>query len=693
MATAPLVRPLKESDGRAMALIIAGGIFLATALLFARACENQFVNYDDPDYVTANAHVLAGLNAAGLRWAVTAQAASNWHPLTWVSHMLDVSLFGKNPAGHHATSVLLHACNAALAFLALRRLTGSRWTSALAALLFAWHPLRVESVAWVAERKDVLSSVFFFAVLWGYAGYAERRNRGNLGIAWYAFVALMFALGLLAKPMLVTLPGVLLLLDVWPLRRLQPTAVTRPRRSMVAMVALLIVEKLPLFVLSGASCVVTYFAQQHGGAVTAALTLDTRLANAVISVFRYIGLFFWPSNLAALYPHPGPGAWSPVLIGLALVALIGITAAAWYWRRRLPWLLVGWFWFLGMLVPVIGIVQVGIQAIADRYTYLPALGLEWMLLWTARDLFGPAVRSAGAAVVGLLGALAVLTVAQIGVWRNSLVLFNHTIAVAGDGNYLAYDNRGIAWGDRGETDKAVADFEHALELNATYPNANNNLARVLADRGQLTEAIALYRTALQAKPDMLEVHNNLANALSDAGQIDAAIEHYRYVLDRAPEHLNALNGYAVALASKGQLGDAEKQLRHVLELDPSNTSAISNLGNVCAIQGRRQEAEQLFRRALQLQPNDARTWYNLGNVLTEQGRLEEAVTSFERAVQLAPVNPDAYAALGTALTRLGRPQEAIPHLRRALQQRPNFPQASAWLQAAEKAATPHVNAK
>ncbi len=693
MANAPVVRPRRGRDSRAIALIIAATIFLATALLFARACENQFVNYDDPDYVTNNAHVLAGLNAAGLRWAVTAQAASNWHPLTWVSHMLDVSLFGKNPAGHHATSVLLHAGNAALAFLALRRLTGSRWTSALAAVLFACHPLRVESVAWVAERKDVLSSLFFFAALWGYAGYAACRNRGQTGIASYALVALMFVLGLLAKPMLVTLPGVLLLLDVWPLRRLDATLSTGERRSTGAMLLSLVAEKIPLFLLSAASCVVTYFAQQHGGAVTAALTLDTRLANAVVSVFRYIGLFFWPSNLAALYPHPGPGAWPPALVAVAVVALIGITWAAWHFRRRLPWLLVGWLWFLGMLVPVIGIVQVGIQAIADRYTYLPALGLEWMLLWTARDVFSPTIRSAGAAVVGLLSALAMLTIAQIGVWRNSLVLFNHTVAVAGDGNYLAYDNRGIAWGDRGESDKAIADFEHALELNPAYPNANNNLARVLADRGQLAEAIAHYRTALQAKPDMLEVHNNLANALSDAGQIDAAIEHYRYVLDRAPEHLNALNGYAVALASKGELADAEKQLRHGLELDPNNTSAISNLGNVCAIQGRRDEAEKLFRRALELQPNDARTRYNLGNVLTEQGRLEEAVASFERAVQLAPVNPDAYAALGTALTRLGRPQEAIAYLQRALQQRPNFPQARAWLQAAEKAAVPRANAK
>jgi tetratricopeptide (TPR) repeat protein len=657
---------------------MAAALLVLTLLLFAPACANGFVNYDDPDYVTANPHVQAGLTAGGIRWALTAEAASNWHPITWMSHMLDATLFGTSAAGHHATSVLLHALNAALAFVVLHQLTGAFWRSALAAAVFAVHPLRVESVAWVAERKDVLSGFLFFVCLWAYAMYASQRRRGHFRPLAYVACVVAFALGLLAKPMLVTLPFVLLLLDYWPLQRFKAEALGRSARS-------LIVEKLPLFALTIASCVITYLAQRQGGAVSVELPVSARLANAIVGVARYLGLFAWPSNLSALYPHPGH--WPAAVVFLAAVLALALSGLAWSQRNHRPWVLVGWLWFVGMLLPVLGVVQVGLQSIADRYTYLPALGLELAVLWTAGPWIGRA-KTRIVTVIAVLGAAATLTLAQIGVWKNSLVLFNHTIAVAGDGNYLAYDNRGLAWDEIGEPEKAKADYERALEINPSHAEANNNLGRMLAARGQLSEAIAHYRTAVAASPDKREVHNNLANALADAGLVDEAITHYRYVLDREPNHVNALNGLAGAFAAKGQLADAEKQLRRVLELDPNNASATSNLGNLYGMLGRYAEARATFETSLARNPDDARTLYNLGVVLLQTHQDAAAVEKLTRAIQLAPLNPDAHTLLGGTLLRLGQRTEAIAHLKTALQQRPNSPQAQAWLQAAEQDTAP-----
>lgn len=681
-----------RSEQKTAARTLAAALFVLTVLIFARACTNGFVNYDDPDYVTANSRVLAGLSPDGVRWALTAQEASNWHPLTWMSHMTDVSLFGRVAGGHHATSVLLHALNAALAFVVLRRLTGAIWPSAIVAAWFAWHPLRVESVAWISERKDVLSAFWFFVSLWCWTHYAERRGgRSDLATAnasaaagftvtysgsgwgWYALALAAFALGLTAKPMLVTLPCVLLLLDYWPLCRFQRDGAVPLWRSTAA----LLIEKLPFFALVTLSCILTYAAQKHGGSVSNVLDFAARLENALVAVLLYVGLLLWPAKLAPLYPHPG--AWPAALVVSAAAFIACVSVLAWLQRRRQPWLLVGWLWFLGMLVPVLGLVQVGLQSMADRYTYLPSLGFGLAAVWAWRHAGFPRPAWAGAIA---FAALAVTTIVQTGVWRDSLTLFSHTIAVAGENNYLAYDNRGIAWGDAGEPEKAIADYRQSLAIHPTYANANNNLARALAEQGRLHEAVPLYRAALKAKPDDVEIHNNFANALADAGNVAEAMEHYRFVLARNPNHANALNGYAVALASTGQLAEAEKQFRRVLELDPSNRSATSNLGNVYALLGRHADAESVYRQVLASEPKDDRSWINLGNVLLQQGRFADAVAAFSRAVSLRPTHPDAQAALGFAYLRTGQREEAIRHLQLALQQRPDFPQAKAWLDAA-----------
>ena len=662
--------------------LIALGLLLGTWLLFARAIPHPFVNYDDPDYVTANAHVRAGLAWESVKWAFGSADVSYWHPLTWLSHMLDWQLFGDNAHGHHATSVAWHGVNAALAFLVLRRLTGAVGLSALAAAVFAWHPLRVESVAWISERKDVLSGFFWLLTLWAYAGYVEARRArsegggrshaaaAKVGVArtvWWRYAATLaaFTAGLASKPMLVTLPVVLLIVDFWPLGRLG-----RERWGV------LIAEKIPFFILSAIVSRITVVAQTNVGTLSDVLPLDARLANAAVAVARYLGKFFAPANLAVLYPHPG--YW----LGLAVAAAAGliavIFAVAWWQRRARPWVLAGWLLFLFALLPASGVVQVGIQAMADRYTYVPMFGVTLAVLWTLRGyIAGP--RAQRLAVIVLL-ALAVRTWHQLDAWRDSLTLFHRTLAVT-ENNYLAHNNRGLALATAGRTEAALADYRAALAILPTHAESNNNLGHLLAQLGRPAEALPYYRAALAAQPTQLEAHNNLGNALSDLGQLDAAIAAYRHVLERDPRHLNARNGYGVALAMQGDLAAATTEFEAVLRLDPANVGAHSNLGNIRAMTGRREEARDHYQRALTTQPDDARTLFNLGMVQRELGQLAPAAENLRRAVALAPVNPDAHTALGTVLAQLGRRDEALRHLQLALQQRPGYAPAQAALQA------------
>ena len=653
---------------------IAGALFLGTVLLFSRVIDRDFgfVNYDDPDYVTTNRVVQQGLTMAGVKWAFTTGAVSNWHPLTWVSHQLDWSLFCGDARGHHATSVVWHALNAALAFAALRRLTGALWTSAFCAALFAWHPLRVESVAWVAERKDVLSGFFWFATLWAYAVYQERRRTAGRGAGWFYGLALTtLALGLLAKPMLVTLPAVLLLLDFWPTRRFAAET-TRG----------LLLEKLPFFALAAASCVVTYSVQRDGGAVSLALSFSGRLSNAVVAVVRYVGSFLWPFDLAVLYPHPGYWPAKKVAASLAIVA--ALTAVAWVRRRRQPYLAVGWLWFLGTLVPVIGLVQVGLQSMADRYTYVTMFGLHVAGLWALRAaVVTPAARRVGGLVgVGLLAAGAIRTWDQQGVWKNSLTLFDHAIAVT-ERNYLAFNNRGIYLCEVGRVEEGMADYRRALAIRADYPEANNNLARMLGQQGRSGEAVPMLRVAVRGKPDSLEARNNLANALSDTGAVAEAMEQYAFILEREPQHVDALTNSGVALAMQGKVDEARLRMEAALRVAPNNLSALSNLGNVYALLGRRDEAITQYRRTIALSPGDARAHHNLGNALGEAGQWAEAAASYARAVVAAPANAESRAHLGLAYARLGRREEALRELRAASAQQPDYAAAKAWLQAVE----------
>ncbi len=671
--------PGKDTSDRRRVAWICMVLFAGTLLVFGRSIGNGFVNYDDPDYVTKNVHVQEGLGWDGVQWAFSSGGASNlWHPLTWVSLMTDWTLFGADPRGHHAVSLGWHALNAVLVFLLLRRLTGSLWPSALCAALFAWHPLRVESVAWVSERKDVLSGFFGLSALWAYANYALAMP-DNRALArryyWLAFGA--YALGLMCKPMIVTLPGVFLLLDFWPLSRgFAPQAqLARPEKP-----ACIWLEKLPFVALAAFTSVVTYVVQRNGGAVSQALGLDIRLETAAIAVPRYLWKLVCPFDLSVLYPHPGH--WPPWAV-LGSVALVGgVTIAGWLQRRRRPWIIMGWLWFLGMLIPVSGIVQSGIQSMGDRYSYLPMLGIQIAAIWSMRELMtsrGARELGAIAAIVILVG-LAVRTWDQIGVWKDSFTLFDHAIAVT-DANYMAYNNRGAFFEDQGRIREAEADFRRALEFKPDFDDANANVGHLLDKQGRPADGLPYLRKAIAANPKMIPAHVGLGEALCDLGRVDEAIDEYKWVLARDPQNEDALDDYGVALAMKGRADEAEASIKAALKIKPNDASAHGNLGNVHSMMGRIDEAIEDYRRSLTINPGAAETHFNLGTALAQKGRLPEAAGEYASALKLRPVDPDAHARLGLILAQMGHKDDAISELEMAIRQKPDFNQAQSWLRA------------
>jgi tetratricopeptide (TPR) repeat protein len=529
--------------------------------------------------------VQAGVTPGGIRWALTTGAAANWHPLTWISHMVDWSFFEDDPRGHHAMSVVWHALNAVLVFLLFRRLTNAFWFSALSAALFAWHPLRVESVAWIAERKDVLSAFFGLFALWAYVVYTQQQQRNR---RWYWVSLGAFALGLLAKPMLVTLPLIMLLLDIWPLQKkgsqasgsVELTArreLAPPRFRPAPRL-----EKLPFFLLAAASCAITLIVQRAGGSISTMLPLGARIANAFVAILGYLEKFIWPNNLAVLYPHPG--SWPATTIAVSILLFGMVTFAALSQFRKRPWLAIGWFWFVIMLLPVLGLVHIGLHYMADRYTYLPVLGLQLALL----SAFAKSPRPVFALLAVTVLSICVLrTWSQLGVWKNSFTLFDHALSVTHD-NYLAYNNRGLSFDRAGRLDEAIADYKQALAINPHYAEANNNFGQALTERGRPRDGIELFRAAHKANPNLIEAHNNLGNALADDGKPDQALPHYDFVLARQPWNVSALSNSGIALAMLGRYSEAIARLEKAMQLAPDNLNVERNLAKARALkqQGR-----------------------------------------------------------------------------------------------------------
>jgi tetratricopeptide (TPR) repeat protein len=712
---------------------------LCTFVVFLPVARQGFVNYDDSDYVTENPHVLGGLNWANIVWAFTTGHASNWHPLTWLSHMLDCQLFGSNAGPQHLVSVGFHIANTLLLFLLLRRMTGALWRSALVAALFAWHPLHVESVAWASERKDVLSGFFFLLTIGAYVSYVERRSASSSALAregaeqkpegrrpkperslkskvqslkssgrgaaprsdnlhaasrftrlpapvLYLAALVLFALGLMSKPMLVTLPFVLLLLDYWPLRRFelstlnpQPSTLRSSVTEDGATLLRLVAEKVPFFLLAAASSVITFIVQRKGGAVSTSLSVGARIANALVSYIRYIGKTFWPVDLSILYPHPG--RWPAWQVIASAVLLLAIFAAVLWLARKRPYLVVGWLWFCGTLVPTIGLVQVGIQSMADRYTYLPLIGLFIMLVWGANELIPDRPWRAQALAIGgvsWLAASALLTERQVRFWRDSEALFGHAVKVTRD-NYLAYNNLGFYLSGKGRTVEAMENYRQALKINPAHEDALNNMGYALAAQKKFAEAIPFYDAALRVRPLHAEVHNNLGNALSEMGQIDDAIRHYLIALTQKPDHADAHNNLGIALAMKGKLDEAIPHFQDAIRFKPSYASAHSNLGNALAAQHKLEAAINEYKEALRLKPDDAQAQNNLGNALTEQGAVEEAIGHYREALRLNAYNPEAQFNLAQALLHQNKREEAVAHLTEALRLKPDYPEARTQL--------------
>lgn len=620
---------VRDSEKRsiALALAIALGLTAACIAVFESVRHHDFVYYDDPKYVTENPTVLAGLTSRGVAWALTTGTDANWFPLTWISHMLDVELFGTNAGGHHVTSLIIHLASTLLLFAALLRMTGAAGRSGFVAGLFALHPLHVESVAWVAERKDVLSTLFWMLTLNAYVWYTKKA-----GARRYLLVIVLFSAGLMSKAMLVTLPFVLLLLDYWPL----------DRRSLSF--AQLAKEKVPLLAVAIVSSIATFVAQRSGGAVGGldAFPLVLRIGNAFVSYVLYIGKMLWPARLAAFYPYPD--VLSAGMVLGALVILAGISALVARGARKYPYLPVGWLWYLGTLVPVIGLIQVGNQAMADRYTYVPLIGLFIIVAWGAHDLLSRwNARQILLPIVATiaLASCAIVARAQVRHWKNSSALWMHALRVTDD-NHLAHNNLGLALMDEGKIDEAISQYNEALRIRPNYATARINLGAALSKQGKTADAVASLAEATRQRPGFAEAQLNLGAALARQGKIDEAIARYNEALRLRPRYPEASANLGLALASQGKINDAIAQYREALRIRPDFVEVHNNLGYALASQGHLEDAVRHYNDAIRLKPDFELARLNLAMVLANQRKTDDAFAAF---LEVLKINPDNEVAL------------------------------------------------
>ena len=619
---APVDSPQAKSSIRRQVLGVCFFLVVITWLVFGQTVRYDFVNYDDNEYVYANPAITSGLTPQGITYAFSGRHARNWHPLTTLSHMLDCQLWGVRAGGHHLTNLVLHTIAVVLLFLVLKQMTGAIWQSTFVAALFAIHPLRVESVAWISERKDVLSAIFFMLTLGAYFHYARSPSLGR-----YVTMSIMFALGLLSKSMLVTVPFILLLLDYWPLERFGG-------RSSIKR---LVLEKIPLLALSAAGGFVTLWVQQSSVARTEQLPLVSRIGNGLVSCVIYVKQMIWPVGLAVFYPHPGDQlpVWE---VGLAIVLLGLVSAGVIALRHKRPYLVTGWFWYLTMLVPVIGLIQVGSQAHADRYTYLPQIGLYLLLAWAITDaLTSPLQRRILAATASVaIIALAWCAHIQASYWRNGESLWGHALAVT-SWNFMAHDGLGECLANRGHLDEAIDQFQLALNIAPGYREIETNLMLALTKKGRTDEAITHLQALLKEDPNDAQLHYNLGNALRKKGDSRGAIA-----------------AYEKALAIQGRY-----------------PAAHYNLGIALDQNGQIEEAIAHYQEAVKEQPNYPEVYYSLGNDLLRKGRVEDAIAAYEQSLKSRSRYPEVENNIGLALAQKGRPSEAIAHWQNALAIQPD----------------------
>jgi tetratricopeptide (TPR) repeat protein len=628
---------MREKSRRYNPLVISICLVTAIIAIYWPVYSYNFVRYDDGEYVTANTHIQSGLNGKSFYWAFTASYSSNWHPITWLSLALDYQLFKDWAGGYHLVNVLFHILNTLILFYVLMRMTGAVWPSAFVAAAFALHPLHVESVAWIAERKDLLSTFFWLLTMWAYVRYVE-----NPKLKWYLTAILFFILGLMSKPMLVTLPFVLLLLDYWPLER-------KFSRK-------LLIEKIPFFICSFVSCIITYLAQQKGGTV---VTIESfgpaiRINNAIVAYAMYISKMFWPSRLAVFYPHPaGSLPAIKVIISISLLVLISICFI--YLGRRRKYFMVGWLWYLGTLVPVIGLVQVGAQAMADRYTYMTLTGLFIIIAFGASEF---AAKRTSASLprqarrnsveprdknivltllaVAVLGGWAFITSVQLKYWKDNLSLFGHTLQVT-ENNALILENYANTLSELGEFDQAVEQFKKLLEIRPDAAQAYNNLGCTFLDAGKPQQAIEQFRLAIKYKPDLAQAYYNLAHALRSENKSEESVSYYMQAVKIEPDYVKAWLDLAITLNELGKYDKAIESFHKVLELAPGNVYAHGYLGLALGAVGKTDEAIQEIRFVLSVKPNDAEMYHYLGIFLEKKGQIGEAIEAYRTAQQ---INPD-----------------------------------------------------
>jgi tetratricopeptide (TPR) repeat protein len=637
-------------------ILMSAALVLLILVAFEPLRYNGFVDLDDGGYITGNPHIQSGFTRESIHWAFTSGYMANWHPLTWLSHMVDIKLFGLNPLGHHLHNLLLHTLSTVLLFWLLYQMTGSVWCSAFVAVVFGIHPLHVESVVWASERKDVLSALFWMITLAAYLYYVKKG-----GILRYLPVMLCFTLGLMAKPMVVSLPIVLLLLDFWPLKRVQKN------------VGRLVVEKIPLFVLALAACITTYQVQQAGGGVqTEWVSWTSRISNALMNYVSYLIKMVWPARLGALYPypiHPMP-IWQFLVILLVLV--IGTSFVISRYSKN-PYLFIGWFWYGITLVPVIGLVQVGMQAMADRYMYLPSIGITILFFWTVARLsekwpYRKVILGISSAVI--IVTMTAATRAQSAYWKDSAVLFKHTLAVTHN-NYTLYRNMGWLLVNQNKPDEAIDYFNKAIQIWPDFPSANLDLANLLIKRKQFDEAMSCLNRVLKIVPNYADTYVNMGIILAAQGKNDEADRAHEQAIRLDPRCFAAFTNLATLKAQQGLMDEAIQYLHQSIQINPT-AEAYFNLGLILEMQGKMEEPISYYRSALTTEPNDYKVLWHLASCLHKTGNLEEAVKTYYKVLQLQPNFPEALCRVTWILAtapdnRLRNPTEAVSMAQKACQ--------------------------
>jgi tetratricopeptide (TPR) repeat protein len=676
-----VAKPLADEVNTTMRTVICVLLVLVTFAIYSQVKDHEFIGFDDPMYVTENLNVQAGLTSESISWAFTTFAMGSWSPLTWFSHMLDYQLYGLHAKGHHLTSLFFHIANSLLLFLVLFRMTGTIWQSAFVAAIFAFHPLNVESVAWVAERKNVLSTLFWLMTMWAYIHYVQKPS-----IKRYSLVIAFFILGLMSKAMLVTLPFVLLLLDFWPLRRLKfskergRNEVFKKNIVKKSEVSKLVFEKTPLFLLTIGLCIITFIAQKRTGAMNDAenYTFSTRVTNAMVSYLEYLEKMVWPRGLSILYPHPGNtlAEWKGILCGIALV---GISIISIRLIRKAPYFLIGWLWYLGTLVPVIGIVQVGRQAMADRYAYIPLIGIFIIVAWGVPELlskwrFKKKVLSVSAGII--IFALLKITWEQVGHWKNSITIFKHAIKVTDikyPSFYDAYNNLGSALLIEQKIEEAISNYKIAIKINPDSAEPHYNLGVALVAEGENEEAISHYKISVKINPDFAEAYNNLGTVLFAKGKNEEAISHYNIAIKTKPDFAEAYNNLGSALLREKKNKEAISNYKIAIKINPDSAEPHYNLGVALVAEGGNEEAISHYKIAIKINPDSSDAHYNLGKALVAEGMNEEAISHYKMAIKVKSDYVNAYINLSAAYLRNNNFKLALKTLNTLESINPNDP--------------------